>query len=104
MKGFDPDALFAQARKMKDQMAEVEKDLAERMVEGKAGDGLVTVVCSGSLEVQAIRLKPAAVDPDDLELLEDLLLVAVKSALEKATALRDGEMSKVTGGMNLPGM
>lgn len=104
MKGFDPNQLMAQAKKMKDEMARVQEQLKERMVEGKAGDGLVTVVCNGNQEVEAIRIKPAAVDPDDLEELEDLVLVAVREALQKSRALSEAEMGKLTGGMNLPGM
>jgi hypothetical protein len=104
MKGFDPNQLMAQAKKMKDEMARVQEQLKERMVEGKAGDGLVTVVCNGNQEVEAIRIKPAAVDPDDLEELEDLVLVAVREALQKSRVLSEAEMGKLTGGMNLPGM
>ena len=102
MKGFDPNALFAQAKKMKEDMNRVQDDLKARMVEGKAADGLVSVVANGNQEIEAVRIKPSAVDPDDLEELEDLILVAVRAALEKAKALNDEEMSKITGGMNLP--
>jgi len=103
-KGFDPNALFTQARKMKEDMGRVQDDLKNRMVEGQAPEGLVTVVANGLQEVEAVRIKPAAVDPDDLEELEDLILVAVRAALEKAKALHEEEMSKITGGMDLPGL
>lgn len=103
-KSFDPNALFSQAKKMKEDMARVQEDLKQRMVEGKAPEGLVSVVANGLQEVEAIRIKPDAVDPDDLEELEDLILVAVRQALGKARALHDTEMSKITGGMDLPGM
>lgn len=104
MKGFDPNALFSQAKKLKEDMAKVQDDLKQRMVEGKAADGLVTCVANGNQEVEAIRIKPDAVDPDDLEELEDLILVAVRNALEKARELHESEMSKITGGMDMPGM
>jgi len=104
MKGFDPNALFSQAKKLKEDMARVSDDLKSRMVEGKAGDGLVTCVANGNQEVEAIRIKPDAIDPDDLEELEDLILVAVRNALEKARELHESEMSKITGGMDMPGM
>lgn len=104
MKGMDPNALFAQARKMKDDLARVEEDLKDRMVEGKAGDGMVTVVANGNQEVQAVRIKAAAIDPDDPELLEDLVLLAIKQAVEKAKELHEEEMKKVTGGMDIPGL
>lgn len=102
MKGFDPNQLFAQAKKMKDEMARVQDDLKERMVEGKASGGLVSAVANGNQEIVAVRIKPDAVDPDDLELLEDLILVAVKEALEKARAMNEEAMGQVTGGMGLP--
>jgi DNA-binding YbaB/EbfC family protein len=99
MKNFDPQALMSQAKRMKDQLARVQEDLKERMVEATAPGGLVTVVASGTQEIQAIRIKPEAVDPSDVEMLEDLVTVAVKGALEKAKKLHDEEMGKVTGGM-----
>jgi len=104
MKGFDPNQLFSQARKMKEEMEGVSQELKQRMVEGTAAEGLVACVANGNQEIEAIRIKPAAVDPDDLEELEDLVLIAVKNALEKARALHDEEMGKITGGMGLPGM
>jgi DNA-binding YbaB/EbfC family protein len=103
-KSFDPNALFTQAKRMKEDMARVQEDLKQRMVEGKAPEDLVSVVANGLQEVEAIRIKPAAIDPDDLEELEDLILIAVRQALDKARALHEAEMSKITGGMDLPGM
>ena len=102
MTGFNPQAMMAQARKMQEDMARVQKDLAGRMVEGGAGNGLVTVVMNGVQEVQAVRIKAAAVDPDDVEMLEDLVTVAVKAALEKSKELQRAETAKVApmgGGM-----
>jgi len=104
MAGMDPNALMAQARKMREDMARIEQDLGERNVEGNAGDGLVTVVANGNQEVKAVRIKASAIDPDDPDLLEDLVLVAVRQALEKAKALHEEEMGKVTGGMDSPGL
>ncbi|MAG33088.1 MAG: YbaB/EbfC family nucleoid-associated protein [Deltaproteobacteria bacterium] len=105
MKSFDPNALFSQAKKMKEEMEKVQGDLKQRMVEGKAADGLVTVVANGNQEIEAIRIKPEAIDdPQDPEELEDLVLIAVRNALEKAKALNEEEMGKITGGMGLPGM
>ena len=104
MKGLDPNALFAQAKKMKDEMARIQNDLKDRMVEGKATGGLVTVVANGNQDVVAVRIKPDAVDKSDLSLLEDLVLLAVKDAMEKAKKLNEEALSKVTGGMNVPGL
>jgi DNA-binding YbaB/EbfC family protein len=99
MKNFDPQSLMSQAKRMKDDLARVQRELKERMVEGVAGGGLVSVVANGAQEIQAIRIKPEAVDPKDVEMLEDLVTVAVKAALEKAKKLENEETAKVTGGM-----
>jgi DNA-binding YbaB/EbfC family protein len=105
MKGFDPNALFQQARKMKEEMGRVQEDLAGRMVEGKAPGGAVRIVVNGNSEVQAVNIQPEAIDPDDSSFLEDLVMVAVKDALEKARHLHDEAMEKATGGMGgLPGL
>ncbi len=99
MTGFDPRAMMAQAKKMKDDLARIQEDLKQRMVEGAAGGDLVKVVCNGAQEIQAIRIKKEAIDPDDPEMLEDLVTVAVKAALEKSRKLQEQETSKVTGGL-----
>jgi len=106
MRGFDPNALFAQAKKMKESMARVEKELEDRMVEGQAGGGGVRVVMNGNSQVKAVRIQPEAVDPEDLGLLEDLLLLAIREALQKAGKLHEEALEKVTGGMKggLPGL
>jgi nucleoid-associated protein EbfC len=99
MKNFDPQSLMSQAKRMKEELARIQSDLKERMVEGTAGGGLVTVVSNGAQEIQAIRIKKEAVDPADVEMLEDLVTVAVKSALEKAKKLGEAETSRITGGL-----
>jgi DNA-binding YbaB/EbfC family protein len=99
MKNFDPQSLMSQAKRMKDELAKIQNDLKERMVEGVAGGGLVTVVANGVQEIQAIRIKPDAVDKSDVEMLEDLVTVAVKAALEKSKKLQESETSRVTGGL-----
>ncbi|HMS15561.1 MAG TPA: YbaB/EbfC family nucleoid-associated protein [Planctomycetota bacterium] len=104
MKGFDPNALFNQAKKLKDEMEKVQTSLKERMVEGQSAGGLVSVVANGNQQIEAIRINPGAVNLDDLSELEDLVLVAVRSALDKAKELHEREMAKVTGGMSIPGI
>jgi len=99
MKNFDPQSLMSQAKRMKDELAKIQNDLKERMVEGVAGGGLVTVVANGVQEIQAVRIKPEAVDKSDVEMLEDLVTVAVKAALDKAKKLQDSETQRVTGGL-----
>ncbi|MFT7616533.1 MAG: DNA-binding YbaB/EbfC family protein [Planctomycetota bacterium] len=98
-KGFDPSELMSQARKMKDQMAKVQEGLKERIVEAEAGGGMVKVFVNGGTEVVGIKIKPEAVDPDDMGMLEDLIMVAVNAGIEKANAMSEEEMGKITGGM-----
>lgn len=102
MNRVDPNALFSQARKLKDEMARAQEGLKDRMVEGKAGGGLVTIVANGNQEIEAVKIQKEAVDPDDVSLLEDLVLVAVKEALDKARKLSEEVMGRVTSGMGLP--
>ncbi len=96
-------SLLKQAQEMQKRMQDATRSLGERMVEGKAGGGAVKVFVNGNMEVQAVKIEAAAVDPSDVEGLEDLVTVAVRQAFAAAKDLRDREMAKVTGGMNLPG-
>ena len=98
--------LMKQAQEMQSKMAEVQEELAEKEVEGAAGGGAVTVRMNGKTEVTGITIKPEAVDPDDVEMLEDLVLSAVREAHKKASEMAQEEMAKVTGGKGggLPGM
>ena len=93
-----------QAQKMQEQMAHVQEELAQREVVGTAGGGAVTAVakCDGS--IARIKLDPKVVDPNDVEMLEDLILSAVTNALEVAKKTQTEEMNKVTAGLSLPGM
>ena len=96
--------LVRQAQRMQSKMAEVQASLKERVVEGTAGGGMVTVLVNGQQEPVAVKIDPEVIDPDDPALLEDLILAAARQALQKAKELANEEMSKVTGGMNMPGM
>jgi DNA-binding YbaB/EbfC family protein len=96
--------LMKQAQRMQRDMGKIQEELKERYVEGAAGDGAVKVICSGANELVKIEISPDAVDTDDMSLLEDLIVAAVNNGLKKADELRQAEMAKVTGGMNLPGM
>lgn len=100
----DMSSLLKQAQEMQRRMAEAQRLLGERVVEGTAGGGAVKATVNGNQELQAIKIDPAAVDPDDVEALEDLVTAAVRQALAAARELRDREIGKITGGMNLPGM
>lgn len=100
----DMQSLLKQAQEMQRRMQDAQRSLGERILEGSAGGGAVKVYVNGNQELQAVKIDRAAVDPDDVETLEDLVTGAVKQALQAAKELRDRELGKVTGGMNLPGM
>jgi DNA-binding YbaB/EbfC family protein len=94
--------MMKQAQKMQEQLAQTQAELAERSVEATAGGGKVTVVANGSGEVISLKISPEVVDKDDVEMLEDLILSGVKLAQEKAKAMMEAEMGKITGGMGMP--
>ncbi|MEE2889179.1 MAG: YbaB/EbfC family nucleoid-associated protein [Planctomycetota bacterium] len=100
----DLGGLFQQAQKMQKELKAVQEDLKQRTVVGESGSGLVKVYASGQQEVLKIEIDPQAIDPDDADLLEDLILVAVQQALHKAKELSEKETSRITGGMSFPGM
>lgn len=102
--GFNMQKLMKQAQKMQQDMARVQEELRNTEVEGAAGGGAVRVIANGANEVLSVRISPEVVDADDVEMLEDLVLAAVKEALGAAQALSAERMAQVTGGMNMPGM
>lgn len=96
--------MMKQVQEMQRKMAQAQEELAVETVEASAGGGMITVVATGALEIKEVRIKPEAVDPDDVEMLQDLVMVAVSEALKQSQKLADEEMGKVTGGLNLPGL
>ena len=100
----DLGGLLRQAQKMQRQVAELQEELGKRSFEGSAGGGAVVVAVNGKREFQSIRIKPEVVDPEDVEMLEDLVAAAVKDALQKAEEASSEAMKGVTGGLGLPGM
>lgn len=102
--GMDMAKMMKQAQKMQEALLKAQEDLGSKSVEGTAGGGAVSVTANGHKEITAVRIKPEAVDPDDVETLEDLVLAAVKDAQAKAAALAESSMGSITGGMGLPGM
>ncbi len=98
--------LVRQAQKLQSQMARVQEEMAAKTVEGSAGGGMVTVIANGKQEVMSIKIDPEVVDPNDIEMLQDLVVAAANDALKKAQEMVASEMSKLTGGMNLnlPGL
>jgi hypothetical protein len=96
--------LVKHAQRMQQRMAEVQADLKERIVEGTAGGNMVKVYVNGQQDVVGVKIDPQVIDPKDPAMLEDLILAAVRQGLKKSRDLAQEEMSKVTGGVNLPGM
>jgi DNA-binding YbaB/EbfC family protein len=96
--------MMQQLRKMQQEMARVQEELANTVVDGTAAGGAVNVSVNGEFRVTKVTLKPEAVDPDDVETLEDLIVVAVNDALAKVKQLSESKMGKLTGGMRIPGL
>ena len=104
MPGGNMQALARQAQKMQQKMMEMQAELEAREYEATAGGGVVTAKVNGKKELLALTIKPEAVDPDDVEMLEDTVMAAINEALRTASETTDKEMSKLTGGMNIPGL
>ncbi len=97
--------LMKQAQKMQRDMEKAQAELEGKTVEASAGGGAISVVATGKKEIKEIIIKPEVVDPEDVEMLQDLILAAVNEALRKADELSNNEMSRITGGMGgFPGM
>ncbi len=96
--------LMKQAQKLQSKMLKLQEELADRSVETAAGGGMVKVVANGRQQILSIEIEKEVVDPDDVEMLQDLVLAAVNDALVKSQEMVSEEMGKLTGGMNIPGM
>jgi DNA-binding YbaB/EbfC family protein len=90
-------------QQMQNRMVKIQQELADTVIEGSAGGGVVTVRVNGQKEFSDIKIDPSAVDPDDVEMLEDLISVAIKDAMDKAQALSEEKLGALTGGMKIPG-
>jgi DNA-binding YbaB/EbfC family protein len=94
--------MLRQVQDMQKAMAKAQEELAQEVVEASAGGGMVTVVVTGGLEVREVRIDPAAVDPDDVEMLQDLVTAATNEALRAAQALAQQKLGGATNGIDLP--
>lgn len=108
----DVNKMMKQVQKMQAEMAKAQEELANEVVEASVGGGMVTVKCTGALEITEIKIAKAAIDPDDAEMLEDMVLAAVNEAVRSAQSLADSKMSGAMGpmggmgglgGLGLPG-
>jgi DNA-binding YbaB/EbfC family protein len=96
--------LMKQAQQLQNKMAKMQEEMAEKTVETTAGGGMVKVVANGKQEVISIHIEKEVVDPEDVEMLQDLILAAVNEALMQSQKMVSDEMGKLTGGMNIPGL
>ena len=96
--------LMKQAQKLQSKMMRLQEEMADKTIEATSGGGMVKVVANGKQQVVSIEIEKEVVDPDDVDMLQDLILAAVNDALAKSQEMVSGEMSKLTGGMNIPGM
>ena len=97
-------SMMKQAQKMQTKMAEMQEQLKEETVDASAGGGVVRVVLSGDIKVKEIHIDPSVVDPDDVELLQDMVAAAVNEAIRAAQELSQTRMAEITGGVNIPGL
>lgn len=96
--------MMKQAQKLQKKMLKTQEELALKTVEATAGGGMVKVVATGGQKIESIALEKEVVDPEDIEMLQDLILAAVNDALNKAQEMVSSEMGKLTGGLNIPGL
>ena len=96
--------IMKQAQQMQRRMAQLQEELANKQVEASAGGGMVTATVNGKQQLLGLKIDPAAVDPDDVEMLQDLVIAAVNEALKQSQQMASEEMSKLTGGMSIPGL
>jgi DNA-binding YbaB/EbfC family protein len=96
--------MMRQAKKMQQEMGKIQEESRKKTVEASAGGGMVTVTANGAIEIIAIKIDREVVNPDDIEMLQDLIVAATNEALRQAQKMLGDEMGKITGGLNLPGL
>ena len=96
--------IVRQAQQMQGKISKIQEEMAEKKVEASTGGGVVTAVVSGDQELLEINIDPDVVDPEDVEMIEEMIVGAVNQAMKLAGDMMDEEIEKVTGGMNIPGL
>lgn len=96
--------IMKQAKKMQEKIASIQAELGSKTVEATAGGGMVTVVVNGKFELLSLKIDKEVVNPEDVDMLQDLIIAAVNEGIRKAQEMATAEMSKITGGFNIPGL
>ena len=96
--------MMKQARKMQEQLAAAQENIAQSTVDASAGGGMVKVTVNGEMQITSLKIDPEALDPEDVEMLEDMITAAVNEALRGVGDLANRQMGAITGGLNIPGM
>ncbi len=96
--------MMQQAKKLQQEMGKIQEESRKKIVEASAGGGMVTVTANGAMEIISIKIEREVVNPDDIEMLQDLIVAATNEALRRAQQMINEEMGKVTGGLNIPGL
>jgi nucleoid-associated protein EbfC len=104
MAGMNMQQMMKQARKMQEQLAAAEDSLKTQTVETSAGGGMVKVSMTGDMKLESLTIDPDAVDPEDVEMLQDMIMAAVNEAIRSVGELANKQMGAITGGLNIPGM
>lgn len=96
--------IMKQAKKMQERMARIQQDLETKTTEAQAGGGMVKVVVNGKFEIVSLQIEKEVVNPEDIEMLQDLVAAAVNEGIRKAQEMASAEMAKITGGLSIPGL
>lgn len=102
--GGNMNQMMKQAQKLQAKMAKMQEEVAQKTVEATAGGGMIKVVANGKQQILSINIEKEVVDPEDVEMLQDLVLAAVNDALNKSQEMVSSAMGKITGGLNIPGL
>jgi DNA-binding YbaB/EbfC family protein len=96
--------IMKQAQKMQEKMLRVQEELASKTVEATSGGGMITAVVNGKFELVSLKIEKEVVDPEDIEMLQDLIVASVNEGIRKSQEMTQEEMAKITGGLNIPGL
>ena len=104
MAGMNMQEMMKQARKMQEQLAQAQESMKDVPIDASAGGGMVKATVNGDLELVSIQIDPDALDPEDVDLLQDMIVAAVNEAIRGVSEVASKQMSSITGGLNIPGM